>query len=189
MKKDRKNIILESLASMLEERNMSKITTASLAEKSKITEAALYRHFPSKRSIYAELFSFCDETVFAKCNELKKEKNSSQEKVKKAFMFFILFVEKNKGFARLLSREALSENEQNVSDDVNQFYERFEMVLRQILKEDEKKLITQPGISAQLIVTTLEGNISRYIRSKFKESPSTYVENIWNLLSISIFKS
>ena len=63
------------------------------------------------------------------------------------------------------------------------------MVLRQILKEDEKKLITQPGISAQLIVTTLEGNISRYIRSKFKEAPSTYVENIWNLLSISIFKS
>ena len=104
-------------------------------------------------------------------------------------MFFILFVEKNKGFARLLSREALSENEQNVSDNVTQFYERFEMVLRQILKEDEKKLITQPGISAQLIVTTLEGNISRYIRSKFKEAPSTYVENIWNLLSISIFKS
>ena len=53
---------------------MSKITTASLAEKSKITEAALYRHFPSKRSIYAELFSFCDETVFAKCNELERIK-------------------------------------------------------------------------------------------------------------------
>ena len=58
MKKDRKNIILQSLAAMLEEKNMSKITTASLAEKSNITEAALYRHFPSKRSIYAELFSF-----------------------------------------------------------------------------------------------------------------------------------
>ena len=56
MKKDRKNIILESLASMLEERNMSKVTTALLAEKSGITEAALYRHFPSKRVIYAELF-------------------------------------------------------------------------------------------------------------------------------------
>ena len=57
MKKDRKNIILQSLASLLEERNLSKITTAALAEKSQITEAALYRHFPSKRSIYAELFS------------------------------------------------------------------------------------------------------------------------------------
>ena len=95
---------------MLEERNLSKITTASLAKKSKITEAALYRHFPSKRSIYAELFSYCDDTVFAKCNELKKDKISSRDKVKNAFVFFMIFIEKNKGFARLLSREALSSN-------------------------------------------------------------------------------
>jgi len=189
MKKDRKNIILQSLASMLEERNLSKITTATLAEKSSITEAALYRHFPSKRSIYAELFSFCDNAIFTKCNELKKDKMASKEKVKNAFMFFMIFVEKNKGFARLLSREALSSDEQNVSDNVNQFYERFELVLRQMLKEDDGNLRTQPGISAQLIISTLEGNIGRYIRSKFKESPSTYIENVWNLLSISIFKN
>ena len=124
MKKDRKNIILQSLAGMLEERNLSKITTAALAEKSGITEAALYRHFPSKRSIYAELFSFCDEAIFTKCNELKKSKITSKEKVKNTFMFFMLFVEKNKGFARLLSIEALSSDEQNVSDNVNQFFER-----------------------------------------------------------------
>jgi TetR/AcrR family transcriptional regulator len=189
MKKDRKNIILQALASMLEERNLSKITTASLAEKSKITEAALYRHFPSKRSIYAELFSFCDNAIFTKCNELKKNKISSKEKVKNVFMFFMMFVEKNKGFARLLSREALSNNEQNVTDNVNQFYERFELMLRQMLKEEASNLITQPGISAQLIVTSVEGNIGRYIRSKFKVSPSTYIENIWELLAISIFKN
>ena len=189
MKKDRKNIILQSLASMLEERNMSKITTASLAKKSNITEAALYRHFPSKRSIYAELFTFCDDTIFTKCNELKKEKMSSKDKIKNAFIFFIIFIEKNKGFARLLSREALSSDEQNVSESVNQFYERFELVIRQILKEDEKNLRTQAGISAQLIITSLEGNISRYIRSKFKDSPSSYIENIWDLLSLSIFKN
>ena len=189
MKKDRKNIILQSLASMLEERNLSKITTASLAEKSKITEAALYRHFPSKRSIYAELFSFCDDSIFFKCNEIKKSKLSSKEKVKNAFLFFMLFIEKNKGFARLLSREALSSDEQNVSDSVNQFYERFELVLRQILKEDDSSLRAQPGISAQLIITSLEGNIGRYIRSKFKDSPSNYIENVWDLLSISVFKN
>ena len=90
-KKDRKNIILESLAGMLEERNMSKVTTALLAEKSGITEAALYRHFPSKRSIYAELFAFCDNAIFSKCNELKKENISSKEKIKNAFIFFMIF--------------------------------------------------------------------------------------------------
>ena len=72
MKNDRKNIILQSLASLLEERNLSKVTTALLAEKSGVTEAALYRHFPSKRAIYAELFSFCDDAIFTKCGELKK---------------------------------------------------------------------------------------------------------------------
>ena len=189
MKTDRKSIILQSLAGMLEERNMSKVTTALLAEKSGITEAALYRHFPSKRSIYAELFSFCDSAIFSKCNELKKEKISSKEKIKNSFLFFMIFIEKNKGFARLLSREALSVDEQNVNDNVNQFYERYELFLRQVLKEDSDNLITQPGVSAQLILTTLEGNVSRYIRSKFKDSPSSYIENIWELLAISIFKN
>lgn len=189
MKKDRKNIILESLANLLEERNMSKVTTALLAEKSNITEAALYRHFPSKRSIYAELFSFCDNAIFSKCTELKKQKISSKEKVKNVFLFFMIFIEKNKGFARLLSREALSNNEQNVVDAVNQFYDRFELSIKQMLNEDANALISQPGISSQLIVACLEGNVGRYIRSKFKENPSSYIENIWTLLSINIFKN
>jgi len=101
----------------------------------------------------------------------------------------MLFVEKNKGFARLLSREALSSDEQKVSENVNQFFERLELVLRQMLKESEDQLRTQAGISAQLIVTILEGNISRFIRSKFKDSPSTYAENIWKILAINIFKN
>ena len=97
MKNDRKNIILQSLASLLEERNLSKVTTALLAEKSEITEAALYRHFPSKRAIYAELFSFCDGAIFNKCSELKKSDLSSRDKVKNSFLFFMIFIEKTKG--------------------------------------------------------------------------------------------
>ena len=187
MKNDRKNIILQSLAELLEERNLSKITTALLAKKSGITEAALYRHFPSKRSIYAELFKFCDDSIFSKCGEIKNSKVTTKDKIKNIFLFFILFVEKNKGFARLLSREALSKNEQNVSDNVNQFFERFELMLKQMLKEEAPNLTAQPGISAQLIVTSIEGGIGRYIRSKFKVSPSTYIENVWELLARSIF--
>jgi TetR/AcrR family transcriptional regulator len=101
----------------------------------------------------------------------------------------MLFIEKNKGFARLLSREALSPAEKNVSDSVNQFYERFELTVKQILAEEASSLISQPGISSQLITTYLEGNVSRYIRSKFKDSPSNYIDNAWELLSINIFKS
>ena len=189
MKNDRKNIILQSLASLLEERNLSKVTTALLAEKSEITEAALYRHFPSKRAIYAELFSFCDDAIFSKCSELKKSDLKPKEKVKNTFLFFMIFIEKNKGFARLISREALSSDEQNVSDSVNQFFERLELSIKQMLAEDSDNLIATPGITAQLIATCLEGNVGRYIRSKFKDSPSNYIENVWDLLSINIFKN
>ena len=88
--KPRQLDIMQNLAKMLESKGPVKITTATLAKNCGITEAAIYRHFPSKRSIYAQLFSFCDDTIFAKCNELKKEKISSRDKVKSAFIFFLL---------------------------------------------------------------------------------------------------
>ena len=189
MSKDRKQIILQSLAKLLEERDATKVTTASLAKESGITEAALYRHFPSKRSIFLELFTFCDETIFQKVGEIKKEASiEPDEKIRLIFFFFIIFLEKNKGFARILSREALSSDEQNVTDAVNQFFERLELNIKQILAADANKLIAQPGISAQLIVTLLEGSVSRYIRSKFKEAPSSYSENIWTLAVLATFK-
>ena len=82
MSKDRKQIILQSLAKLLEERDATKVTTAVLASESGITEAALYRHFPSKRSIFLELFTFCDQTVFQKVGEIKKDNNiEAKEKV------------------------------------------------------------------------------------------------------------
>ena len=73
MSKDRKQIILQSLAKLLEERDATKVTTAVLAAESGVTEAALYRHFPSKRSIFLELFTFCDQTIFQKVGEIKKD--------------------------------------------------------------------------------------------------------------------
>ena len=139
MSKDRKQIILQSLAKLLEERDATKITTAALASESGITEAALYRHFPSKRSIFLELFTFCDQTIFQKVGEIKKEKNiEPEEKVRLIFFFFAIFLEKNKGFARILSREALGPNEQNVIDAVNQFYERLELSIKQLLSSKKR---------------------------------------------------
>ena len=91
-KENRKQIILQSLASLLEERNLSKVTTALLAEKSSITEAALYRHFPSKRSIYLELFSFCDETIISKSAEIKKSKKIVRNRMQKIYLCFVYYL-------------------------------------------------------------------------------------------------
>ena len=189
MPKDRKQIILQSLAKLLEERDATKVTTAVLASESGITEAALYRHFPSKRSIFLELFTFCDQTIFQKVGEIKKESNiDPEEKVRLIFFFFSIFLEKNKGFARILSREALGPNEQNVIDSVNQFYERLELSIKQLLSSKKDSLQLPAGQSAHLITSIMEGIISRFIRNKFKEIPSNYIENYWVLLSRSIFK-
>ena len=190
MSKDRKQIILQSLAKLLEERDATKVTTASLAKESGITEAALYRHFPSKRSIFLELFTFCDETIFQKVGEIKKESSiEPDEKIRLIFFFFIIFLEKNKGFARILSREALGPNEKNVIDAVNQFYERLELSMKQILASEKERIQLTPGISSHLITSTIEGIISRFIRNGFKEMPSGYIENYWSLLSRSLFKN
>jgi len=190
MSKDRKQIILQSLAMLLEERDATKVTTATLAKESGITEAALYRHFPSKRSIFLELFTFCDETIFQKVGEIKKEINiEPDEKIRLIFFFFIIFLEKNKGFARILSREALGPNEKNVIDAVNQFYERLELSMKQILASQKERIQLTPGISSHLITSTIEGIISRFIRNGFKEMPSGYIENYWSLLSRSLFKN
>ena len=190
MSKDRKQIILQSLAKLLEERDATKVTTASLAKESGITEAALYRHFPSKRSIFLELFTFCDETIFQKVGEIKKEVSiDPDEKIRLIFFFFAIFLEKNKGFARILSREALGPNEKNVIDAVNQFYERLELSMKQILASEKERIQLTPGISSHLITSTMEGIISRFIRNGFKEMPSGYIDNYWSLLSRSLFKN
>ena len=97
MAKDRKQIILQGLAKLLEERDSTKITTAILAKTSGITEAALYRHFPSKRSIFLELFNYCDQTIFQKVGEIKKDNDiEAKEKVRLIFFFYAIFLEKNK---------------------------------------------------------------------------------------------
>jgi TetR/AcrR family transcriptional regulator len=92
-------------------------------------------------------------------------------------------------FARILSREALGPNEQNVIDAVNQFYERLELSIKQLLSSKKDSLQFTAGQSAHLITSLMEGIISRFIRNKFKEMPSGYIENYWAFLSSIIFKN
>ena len=113
----------------------------------------------------------------------------AEEKVRLIFFFYAIFLEKNKGFARILSREALGPSEQNVIDSVNQFYERLELSIKQLLSAKKNSLQLTAGQSAHLITTIMEGMISRFIRNKFKEVPSGYIENYWSVVSSSIFKN
>ena len=131
-----------------------------------------------------------DQTIFQKVGEIKKDSNiEAEEKVRLIFFFYAIFLEKNKGFARILSREALGPSEQNVIDSVNQFYERLELSIKQLLASKKDSLQLTAGQSAHLITSIMEGIISRFNRNKFKEIPSSYIENYWSLISSSIFKA
>ena len=100
---NRKMMILESLVSALGEEVVPKITTKVLAQRSDVTEAALYKHFKGKNEIFLELFAFIEQTITDKIWEIRNQSIPNYDKIRSIFFFMVLFVEKNPGFARILT--------------------------------------------------------------------------------------
>ena len=122
-KVSRKIQIMQTLASMLEDREPVKITTAELAKRTNITEAAIYRHFPSKRRIYQELVEFFEDSIFPRIASIKKE-SAPDEVAGNIVMLILSFCDKNKGISKILNREALSVDESKIEDKVNLLFDR-----------------------------------------------------------------
>ena len=190
MKKDRKNIILQSLASMLEERNLAKITTALLAEKSNVTEAALYRHFPSKKKIYSGLVDFCEQNLFELIANINSSEESNLIKAKKILVVLVTFCEKNPGLARLLTREAFSVDETSLDERIKLLMAKIELQIKQNLQkfeqETKKKLSLTTASSANLLLACAEGLIQQFVRSGFEDSPSKKVNEQFDFLINSL---
>ena len=128
-KVSRKTQIMQTLARMLEEKEPVKITTAELAKRCEITEAAIYKHFPSKRKIFEGLVDFCEENIFPRISSIKKEV-SSPETPFNICTLILAFCEKNKGICKILTREALSPDEVKIEEKVNHLFERFELEIK-----------------------------------------------------------
>ena len=189
-KKQRKLIIMQSLASMLEERDLVKITTAELARRSEISEAAIYKHFPSKRKIYEELVSFFEESIFTRIKSIKEE--SKPEDVPGQLISLILkFCEMNKGFSRILTREIFTADELKIIDKVSNSFEKINIEIKQSLQDYErttkKKLNLNLSTSCDLLLSCLEGQIQSFVRSKFKKDISSSWEDQWIFLKKAIF--
>lgn len=175
---NRKQMILQSLVDILTEAQVGKITTKVIAERTQVTEAALYKHFPGKTAIFEELFNFMDVTFTDKFTEIRIKHKDSLNRSRAMFQFLILFVEKNPGFARILNREALTIDEQTIKDSVN-------TMLANIEKEFYVALGNER--SARLLLVLIEGVYTRFIRSEFKELPSTYIDDLWVTATKTIF--
>ena len=190
-KKQRKLIIMQSLAGMLEERELMKITTAELAKRSEITEAAIYKHFPSKRKIYEGLVDFCEENIFPRISSIKKEV-SSPETPLNICTLILAFCEKNKGICKILTREALTPDEIKIEEKVNHLFERFELEIKLAFQNYEQsskaKFNLTPTDSAGLVISILEGKIQSFVRSNFKRKVLEEWNEYSSKLMLTIYK-
>ena len=189
-KVSRKTQIMQTLARMLEEKEPVKITTAELARRTEITEAAIYRHFPSKRKIYEEMVIFFESNIFPRIESIRS--NHPSEEVPGLIVSLILsFCETNKGFAKILNKQALTAAEAKVDDKISLIFERLNVEIKQSLqsyeRETKKKLKINSSSSADLLMSCMEGQIQAFTRSNFKKKSLTDWQAHWNLLKDSIF--
>ena len=175
-RKSRKEQILQSLATILEESPGGKITTASLAKQVGVSEAALYRHFPSKTKMFDELIEFAELTIFTRLNMISSEQISASSKCEKISKLVLTFAEKNPGITRILAGDALWGENERLRLRVNQLFDRIEVQIKQILREDrytdDSNMTTHPNISADIIMSFIEGKIAQFVRSDFSKSPT-----------------
>lgn len=190
-KKDRNNRrqqIMETLARMLEENPGGRITTAKLAAEVGVTEAALYRHFPSKGKMFEGLIEFIEETLFSRIHRITRSLPSASVQLEKMMLLVLLFAEKNPGMCRLLMGDALAGEQERLRKRVGQIHERLEMEIRQVLKkaeiEESSRLGGVSAVSvANLLVAVIEGRIHQYVRSDFKIMPTAHWPAQWSFLA------
>ena len=184
--KPRQLDIMQNLAVMLGQKGPVKITTALLANQCGITEAAIYRHFPSKRKIYSGLVDFCEQNIFDLIASINSSDSDYLEKTKKILTLLVNFSEKNPGLARLLTREAFSIDETTLDERIGQMMSKIELIIKQNLQKYEQttkaKLALPTASSANLLLACAEGFIQQFVRSGFQDAPSKRVKDQFEFL-------
>lgn len=190
-KPDRKQRILETLAGELEKHPANKITTAKLAEAVGVSEAALYRHFPSKAKMFEGLIIFAEDSVFSRINRLMEEEKHTLHRCNHMLYLLLGFSERNPGIVRLLLGQALQGERVELYDRVRQFFERVETQLKQIMREasmrNDVKLKATPEATASLLTAYIEGRMHRFLHTSFSLKPTENWETDWALLRFGIF--
>ncbi len=175
---ERKQQILETLAKMLESPKREKITTASLAAKLEVSEAALYRHFANKAQMFEGLIVFIEETIFGLINKISTEETDGLRQVQRIITMLLVFAEKNPGMTRVLIGDALVNEDEKLQLRINQLYDRIEVTLKQSLRIAE----TQTGIKddaeaqANLMICYVIGRWQQFAKSGFKRKPTEFAQ-------------
>ena len=181
---DRKLQILQTLAQMLEAPASEKITTAALAARLDVSEAALYRHFASKAQMFEGLIEFIEETLFGLINKITSEEKSGLKQLEAIATLLLGFAQKNRGMTRGLIGDALVHENQRLQARINQLHDRMEATLKQCLRvaatqgHDEP----DPAARANALMCYVIGRWHQYAKSGFKKKPSDGVDKQLGLL-------
>ena len=185
---ERRVQILQTLAAMLEEPGADRITTAALAAKLSVSEAALYRHFASKAQMFEGLIEFIESSIFTLVNQITEREADPAQQARRIVFLLLQFGEKNPGMARVMVGDALVFENERLLTRMNAFFERFESQLRQSLRGRAEDAGSQtPTVDANGRASALTalavGRLQRYTRSGFKRSPTEQIEMALGLLT------
>jgi TetR/AcrR family transcriptional regulator len=173
---ERKNQILQVLAEMLQAPKGEKITTAALAARLDVSEAALYRHFASKAQMYEGLIGFVEETVFGLINKISTEQESGLKQTHAIAAMLLSFAEKNPGMTRVLIGDALVNEDERLQTRINQLHDRLEATLKQSLRlaatQGEIDKDADVAAQANLMLAYIIGRWHQYAKSGFERLPT-----------------
>ena len=177
----RREQILQTLAGMLEQPGTERITTALLAAKLDVSEAALYRHFASKAQMFEGLIDFIEHSLFSLINQIAEREGDGAQKAARMVTVLLQFGEKNPGMARVMVGDALVFENERLHQRMNQLFERIESALRQVLRAAaEANKSASPTVDAQVRAAALLayalGQLQRFARSGFKRSPTDHLD-------------
>ncbi|MFM2481342.1 nucleoid occlusion factor SlmA [Celerinatantimonas sp. YJH-8] len=192
-KTNRREQILQALAMMLETSPGKRITTARLAEQVGVSEAALYRHFPSKARMFEGLLEFIEDSLLSRINLIQDEEKDTLTRCKHVLQLLLSFAEKNPGITRLLNGDALQGEHERLRVRVDTLYAKIESQLKQILREkrlrEGKGFDLDEGQLANLLLAYAEGRIAQFVRSNFKLKPTDYFELQWQFIHQQLLQS
>jgi TetR/AcrR family transcriptional regulator len=177
----RREQILQTLAAMLEQSGTERVTTALLAAKLGVSEAALYRHFASKAQMFEGLIDFIEHSVFSLINQIAEREGDGAHKAARMVTVLLQFGEKNPGMTRVMVGDALVFENERLHQRMNQLFDRIESSLRQVLRAAaEANKSASPTADAQVraaaLVAFVLGSLQRFARSGFKRSPLDHLE-------------
>ena len=178
---ERRLQILQTIAAMLQDSAAEKVTTAALASRLSLSEAALYRHFASKAQMFEGLIDFIEHSVFSLINQIAEREGDDVQKAARMVTVVLQFAERNPGMARVMVGDALVFENERLQQRMNQLFERIESSLRQVLRvAAETNKSATPTADAQVRASVLMafalGQLQRFARSSFKRSPLDHLD-------------